>query len=1024
MKINSHQLKNFTLHGFDNDYIFSTIKNTDNFYEIEVLDSWNQYFDDVQLILDVGANIGNHSIYWSQLNNVNKIIAFEPIKKNFKLLKKNITHNNISKVEIHQLALGKKDGFALIDKEDSNNLGATSLRFVEDETDIKIMPGDVFLSDKNYSVDLVKIDVEGFEIDVLKGLKQTIYQYKPILWVEINLDNLKEVLSLINKQGYFIVDIIKFNILAIHKTKIKNLKEISKDDLIFNMLKNLEASWMYRNSFLDSEKQKNEEKTRLEKLKKLSEKHLSQFLFEQKKCEDLIKRNNNLESNLNHEQKISEDLIKRNNNLESNLNHEQKISEDLIKRNNNLESNLNHEQKISEDLIKRNNNLESNLNHEQKISEDLIKRNNNLESNLNHEQKINVDLLERNEFFESSLLREQEKVEEFQELNEKRLSQFLYEQKKCEELKKQSGKNLSKYLYEQGKANSLKNQNEDLKNLVKAYQERKVVKVTDSILKVFRFTKRQEQVHSKKDSPNSSSKNNATSNHLKKFTDIEPGKSEFSCEVSKRELKELNDIKVAVILDEFSYNCFKYEFNAISVDPSNWLEIFETEKPDLFICESVWSGVDSELRPWKGQIYSSVNFKSENRGILLDILKYCNGNGITSIFWNKEDPTHYDDDIHNFVDTALKFDHIFTTAEECVQKYKDEYGHQSVHLLMFGAQPQLFNPIEEQERSEDIIFAGSWYNTHVQRCNEMKEIFDNILDSGYNLKIYDRAYHTHKDDQNRIFPDKYVEFINPPLPFDQVKTVYKESKYALNINTVTDSNTMFARRVFELMLCNSLVLSNYSKGMKKIFGDNVVFIGNNTINLSNSEKKRIDNLYNVLKNHTYSNRFKQILNSINYEYVPENNTVTLYYVVNDKFEIKNILEHYESVYYNSKKLVLLLSDQIPNHLIKNIYQKYTNEEVSVYSLNYLLNQNGIISNDTPYFIFATLQLKTDFIEKAILHYSYIESDVGITLGDKFTFKKEAENVKNVLFSNKNFTKAFKNSFQDDFIEFSIYNIQI
>ena len=65
MKLNSHRLKNFTLYGFDNDYIFSTIKNTDNFYEIEVLDNWNQYFDDVQVILDVGANIGNHSIYWS-----------------------------------------------------------------------------------------------------------------------------------------------------------------------------------------------------------------------------------------------------------------------------------------------------------------------------------------------------------------------------------------------------------------------------------------------------------------------------------------------------------------------------------------------------------------------------------------------------------------------------------------------------------------------------------------------------------------------------------------------------------------------------------------------------------------------------------------------------------------------------------------------------------------------------------------------------------------------------------------------
>ena len=67
MKIISHQLKDFMLYGFDNDYIFSIIKNTNNFYEIEVLEKWNQYFENVKIILDVGANIGNHSIYWSQL---------------------------------------------------------------------------------------------------------------------------------------------------------------------------------------------------------------------------------------------------------------------------------------------------------------------------------------------------------------------------------------------------------------------------------------------------------------------------------------------------------------------------------------------------------------------------------------------------------------------------------------------------------------------------------------------------------------------------------------------------------------------------------------------------------------------------------------------------------------------------------------------------------------------------------------------------------------------------------------------
>ncbi|MDP3034345.1 MAG: FkbM family methyltransferase [Methanobacteriaceae archaeon] len=877
MKIKSYNLNNYTIHGYDEDYIFSTIKNTDNFYEIEILEVWSHYFDKVNSILDVGANIGNHSIYWSQNDNIKKIVAFEPVKSIFNLLKKNIKSNNIEKVEIHKLGLGKNEGFAIINKNDSKNLGATSLSFVEDETDIKIVSGDLFLFDKNYSIDLIKIDVEGFEIDVLKGFKKTIDIEKPILWIEVNLDTLEEVLKILEYHDYRIIDVLKFNILAIHKSKVGDLKEISKGELIFRMLKNLDSSWLYRNNFLDSEKQKNQEKM---------------------------------------------------------------------------------------------------------------------------------------------------KVDEFKALSEKHLSQFLYEQKKCEDLKNESGNRLSQFLYEQKKANNLKKQNNELERSLKLYKSRKIIRITDNFWKLYYFPK-SILIKIFKTQKNSFKAQNEKKvvYSPKEETNILSNKKIEASKKNPRTIKELKNIKVATILDEFSYNCFKHEFYAIPIEPDNWLEKFENEKPDIFLCESAWSGIDSELRPWKGQIYASASFKSENRSILLDIIQYCKKNEIPTIFWNKEDPTHYDDKIHNFVDTALRFDHIFTTSEECVIKYKEEYGHESAHCLMFGAQPKLFNPIELKRRSDDVIFAGSWYKQHPNRCSEMKKIFDTILDSGFNLKIYNRSYHTHKDDPNRIFPDKYGEYINPPVPFDQIEKVYKESKYGLNINTVTNSETMFARRVFELMLCNTLVLSNYSKGMHKIFEDDVIFIDKNNIELSDPEKKRINNLYEVLKNHTYSERFKQILNSIKYEYLDDENTVTFYYTINDQSDIKKIIKHYESIIYEAKKLVLILSDKIPNHLIKNIYQKYANDEISVYSLNYLLNQNGTISNDSSYFVFANLQLKKEFVEKAILHYSYIQPEVGITLGDGFNFD-QVKCIHNTLLTNKSFSKAFNNIFIGKTEEFNVYNIQI
>ena len=552
-------------------------------------------------------------------------------------------------------------------------------------------------------------------------------------------------------------------------------------------------------------------------------------------------------------------------------------------------------------------------------------------------------------------------------------------------------KNENKQIYSNqnfSEIENLKTQNIYLENLVKTYKSRKSVKTTDKISKTYQLPK----------------------SYYKK---INNKKSRKNREIPKK----INDIKVAIIFDEFSYNCFKYEFNAIIIEPSNWLKIFENEVPDLFLCESVWHGIDKEKEPWKGIISREEKISDEKKEILDDILKYCNENSIPSIFWNKEDPIDFD----TFLQNALKFDHIFTTDERCIEKYKS-YGHDSVHCLMFAGQPKIFNPIDNiQKRSEDVVFAGSWYNRFPKRCNEMEEILDNILNSGFNLKIYNRFY-------NSIypafqFPNKYDKYINPSIPFNQIKKVYKESKYALNINTITESNSMFSRRVFELMLCNTLVLSNYSKAIYNLFGDNVITISQDKIEISDPETKIINNLYNALKNHTYENRFKQILDDINYEYVQQDRSITIYYIVNSQSEIKEVLKHFKSIMFNNSKLVIILSNLIQNNSINNIYKIYENSEIEFHSLKDLITQKEVISNETTFFVFADLNLKPDFIEKAILHYSYIDKKFGIALGNKFIFKTFYD-INNVIFANLNFKNTYKKVLDNNSIGFSVYTIKI
>ncbi|WP_394277414.1 glycosyltransferase [Luteococcus sp.] len=327
-------------------------------------------------------------------------------------------------------------------------------------------------------------------------------------------------------------------------------------------------------------------------------------------------------------------------------------------------------------------------------------------------------------------------------------------------------------------------------------------------------------------------------------------------------VRRMRDLRVATILDEFSHNSFRHEFTPVVLTPQGWRAEMEANSPDLFFCESAWSGADSDARPWKGRIYTSTNFTSESRTVLFEILDYCKEHGIPTVFWNKEDPSHFDDKVHNFVDTAVRFDHVFTTDSRSVERYKVEYGHPSVQVLPFAVQPRLFNPIEMIMRSQDVVFAGAWYANHKQRSLDMHAMFQAVLDADRNLKVYDRFFGG--TDALHAFPTQYTQYLNPPVHHSEMAQVYKESVIGMTINTEQDSPTMFARRIFELMACNTYVVSNHSAGVEAFFGDTVPFLDQNPKALAQLTADDIDrvrerNLTKVLAEHTYRNRMRTIL---------------------------------------------------------------------------------------------------------------------------------------------------------------------
>lgn len=450
-----------------------------------------------------------------------------------------------------------------------------------------------------------------------------------------------------------------------------------------------------------------------------------------------------------------------------------------------------------------------------------------------------------------------------------------------------------------------------------------------------------------------------------------------------------DQIKVAIIADEFTTNSFCDEFISLPVEPNNWLSVFEENKPEVFFCESAWSGSDSVKRPWKGRIYASKNFAKENRTELLAILKYCKDHGIPTVFWNKEDPTHHSDRVHDFVKTSQEFDFVFTTAAECIDSYKTNYNVKNAYALPFATNPKLFNPVETTPRSNNVVFAGSWYSNHKERSEDMSLILDRIMDDGYELEIYDRYYND--TDPLHEWPDKYQSYLLPSKPHNEMPEVYKSGVFGLNFNTVTSSPTMFARRVFELMSSNTLVISNTSVGTKTMFGDLIIYPDKEPQRLRDISKSEIDEirdraLTEVLKEHTYTNRWHTILEKIGMPFAKRTNSASFIAKVSSRLEVLDAISWYQQHGYpmENSALLILASGNISDYELSSFYSEFNRLSITVTSISHA-TKYAICGRYNPVETSHFVELRKDIdvasIESAMLHTQYMKDHPIIINGD-------------------------------------------
>ena len=174
-----------------------------NFWEYELFNRWWKHFPSKGLMIDIGANIGSHTVQFKTNFPQLKIWAFELHPDNYKVLQYNT--KRYEDVKAFNVGIGSRASVVSFNDGHFSNSGVVKLDAKGRNSNIIIALDDLIGCDElNDKVTFIKLDIEGHELSALEGMTNLLKKDRPMIWLEDLTNDIS--INYLKSLGYVILD--------------------------------------------------------------------------------------------------------------------------------------------------------------------------------------------------------------------------------------------------------------------------------------------------------------------------------------------------------------------------------------------------------------------------------------------------------------------------------------------------------------------------------------------------------------------------------------------------------------------------------------------------------------------------------------------------------------------------------------------------------------------------------------------------------------------------------------------------